>query len=82
MTDQTTSKQLGNFVIESELGHGALATVYRATSLLNQQLVAVKVIDKTRLPLHELDAAPRLEREATLGMALRHPNIVSVYEYG
>jgi tetratricopeptide (TPR) repeat protein len=58
------------------LGHGGMATVFLAEDLVLSRQVAVK-------RLHTVAAegsAERFKREAQLGAALNHPNIVAVYD--
>ncbi|MEK6273581.1 MAG: protein kinase, partial [Actinomycetota bacterium] len=58
------------------LGHGGMATVFLAEDLVLSRQVAVK-------RLHTAAAeggAERFKREAQLGAALNHPNIVAVYD--
>ncbi len=62
--------------IIDRLGHGGMATVFLAEDLVLSRQVAVK-------RLHTAAAegdAERFKREAQLGAALNHPNIVAVYD--
>jgi len=67
-------QQIGPFVIERELGAGAMGAVYRGRSTKSGQRVAIKVM----LPgLDESEpAVKRFEREYELLRKCRHPNIV------
>jgi len=71
------------YKILSELGHGGMAVVYRATDTMLDRNVAVKMIltettnrDKTQKLLR------RFNREAKTLAGLSHPNIVKVLDYG
>ena len=73
-------QRLGDFRLESLLGRGGMARVYRGTeSPLNRQ-VAVKVIDA---PFRaDPEYLMRFEREAQAIAKLEHPHIVRLYRYG
>ena len=71
---------LGRYRIESKLGDGAMAEVYRATDPEIGRTVAVKVLK------HELSrdqqVVARFLREARAAGALSHPNIATIYDVG
>lgn len=76
-------KFLGNYRIDSTLGHGAMSVVYRATDRINRRAVALKVLRPELLAGSERQGAlARFQREAEIGLRLRHPNIVKVYDHG
>jgi serine/threonine-protein kinase len=64
--------------IDERLGAGGVGAVYRATQLKLQRAVAIKILQEG---LHPSFTA-RFEREAKSLAALRHPNIVTVTDYG
>jgi len=68
---------LGKFKIVSEVGHGAMGVVYRAEDNLGRS-VALKVLPP-RLA-GDPDLVQRFNREARSAAALKHPNIVVIYE--
>ncbi len=66
--------------IDSRIGEGGLATVYRAMDLSLERPVAVKILK----PEWSLDpeALVRFRREARAAAKLNHPNIVQVFDTG
>lgn len=80
MSDPLIGLQLDEYRLESLLGHGGMARVYRALDTGLHRYAAVKVIDTP----HQQDEGyiARFEREARAIAALDHPHIVTVYRYG
>ena len=74
-----TGKTIGNVRIDKELGRGGMAEVYVGTHLRLDRLVTVKVMHSYIEADPELQA--RFEREAKVVAALRHPNIVQVFDF-
>ncbi|WP_250005377.1 serine/threonine-protein kinase [Actinoplanes sp. M2I2] len=70
----------GRYRLRERLGHGGMSVVWRATDEVLGRDVAVKVL----APQLADDPAVlrRLRDEARAAAALRHPNIVAVYDYG
>jgi serine/threonine protein kinase len=68
------------YYLESRLGMGGMGTVYRAKRLHIGDTVAIKILNSE----HTADtrAVERLHREAKVCASLRHPNTVTVYDYG
>ncbi len=68
------------YEIQSELGHGGMATVYLAVQQSLSRPVALKVLAPhlAREPV----AKERFLREARFAANLHHPNIVEVYDVG
>ena len=70
--------QLDKYELISVLGHGGMATVYRARDRRLGREVAVKVIH--RHLRDDLEIAARFVREARTVAKLHHPNIVEVFD--
>lgn len=73
------NRQVGNFILESCVGEGAMGTVYRARHTMLNRPAAVKVLSSRELT--DMDVA-RFEREVQLSSRLTHPNTISIYDYG
>ena len=70
----------GKFRLDAQLGRGSMGTVYRATQLNLERTVALKVVrgDFLKDPV----ITERFKREALAVARLKHPRIVSIYDYG
>src|SRR6185503_15556317 len=74
--------QLGRYVIESEIGRGAMGVVYKATDSVLQRIVAVKTVNMALEREHADKYEARFYQEARAAGGLNHPNIVTVYDAG
>jgi serine/threonine protein kinase len=73
---------LGRYQIQSEIGRGAMGTVYRALDSVLERTVAIKTLNRD-LPDDELaEMQARFVREAKSAGRLNHPNIVTIYDAG
>jgi tRNA A-37 threonylcarbamoyl transferase component Bud32 len=70
---------LGRYVLGDVLGHGAMATVFRARDRQLGRTVAIKVMNLAIAA--RSDAGERFRREAQAAAALRHPGIVEIYDF-
>ena len=66
------------YVIERELGHGGMATVYLARDLRHDREVAVKVLEAHVAPA----GAERFIREIRIAARLTHPHVLGVHDSG
>lgn len=73
---------IGRYVIENELGRGAMGIVYRARDPRLDRLVAVKTLqlDGAVEPEHAANVQERFLNEGRAAAGLRHPNIVAVHD--
>ena len=70
---------LGRYLLLDVLGHGAMASVFRARDSQLGRDVAVKVMGMTVATRGE--GAERFRREAHAVAALKHPGIVEIYDF-
>jgi len=71
---------VGNYRIEKLIGRGGMATVYKTVDVVNQRMVAVKVLKQKFSS--SLKALARFDREFLALESLNHPNIVRVLDKG
>lgn len=70
----------GRYLVESVLGEGGMAVVYRARHTLVDRPVAVKILH-ARLGRDE-QLRERFRREARSAAAIAHENVVTIYDSG
>jgi serine/threonine protein kinase len=75
--DPLIGQQLGAYTIQSKLGEGGMARVYKGYDPRLRREVAIKVILSQIADQQGFKA--RFEREAQLIASLQHPNIVTIY---
>ncbi len=71
---------LGQYRVLEQIGAGGMARVFRATNLVSNRTVALKV--HTTSELDDPRRSERFLREARALARLKHPNLVSVYNVG
>ncbi len=73
-------KRVGNYVIERQLAHGAMGTVFIARHPTLGRQVAVKFLGRDEeIPA---DHSKRFMDEACITANLHHPNIVDIFDFG
>ena len=77
--DNLTGRTVAGYTLESHVGEGGTATVYRARHP-DRGLAAVKIL-RPRLR-QDAVAVKRFLREAEFGARVRHPNIVETWDFG
>ena len=70
---------LGRYELGEVLGHGAMATVFRARDTRLGRQVAVKVMNLAMAARSE--SAERFRREAQAVAAVKHPGIVEIFDF-
>lgn len=84
LAPQAEHKQLGKYVVEKEIGRGAMGAVYLGYDPVTDRKVALKTMSLS----HEFsgrdlaDARARFLREAEMSGRLQHPDIVSIIDAG
>src|SRR5262245_48299443 len=66
------------FCLEKELGRGGMGTVYRATDLVLERSVAIKVLKEQSGE----EVGKKLRLEAQIAARLLHENVVRIYDFG
>jgi serine/threonine-protein kinase len=70
----------GRYVIESVIGEGGMATVYRARHKLVDRPCAVKIMNPALA--RDQVVRERFRREAKAAQKLAHPNIIEIFDHG
>lgn len=78
--DDLIGRKIGGYEIIELIGHGGMATVYRARQISMNRIVAVKVLP--RQFLNDDTYMQRFTREVRIASELEHRNIVPVHDYG
>ena len=79
-TTDLVGQVIGPYQILEKIGQGGMATVYRGFHAELDRHVAIKVLAGALPTTPEL--VQRFQREARTIAALRHPNVVQVYDFG
>jgi hypothetical protein len=74
-----SGKTIGGYQIADEIGKGGMAVVCRAYQPQLERWVAIKIM---HTEIDDAEFLNRFRREAKAIAALRHPNILTVYDYG
>jgi TolB-like protein/tetratricopeptide (TPR) repeat protein/tRNA A-37 threonylcarbamoyl transferase component Bud32 len=77
--DGLKSALAGHYVLERELGHGGMATVYLAEDVKHHRKVAVKVL---RPELAASLGPDRFVREIAIAATLSHPHVLPLFDSG
>ena len=73
------AQKLGHYTVIGEIGRGGMAVVYRAVQESLNRHVAIKELDLARFR-SDPTALERFRLEARTAAALKHPNIVTIYD--
>lgn len=70
----------GKYELQAKLGEGGMSVVYRARRVHIEDDVAVKIL--TRKFVKDDAALARFRREARAAAMLRHPNVITIHDFG
>ena len=75
--------RIGGYLLEECIGQGGMARVYRARHEALQRQVAVKVLlDTPGDKKDKQEGHERFLREARIAAAVKHPNVVNIFDVG
>lgn len=77
---QPTRVRFGRYELLDEIGRGGMGVVYRARHVELNRIVAVKMILSGYLA--DAEQIRRFQQEARTAAQIRHPHIISVFDYG
>ena len=77
--DVHDARKLGQYIVEEKLGEGGMGKVYRAQHGMLKRPTAIKLLSPERNTPDDLD---RFRREVQMTAKLKHPNTVTIYDYG
>src|SRR5216684_8228625 len=73
-------RRLASYMLLEPIGHGGMAVVYRARQETLDRTVAVKVLSESMASSEEF--LERFRREARTAANMRHPNVITVHDFG
>ncbi|MCI0714499.1 MAG: serine/threonine protein kinase, partial [Chloroflexi bacterium] len=83
LPDPLIGQKLGDYKIESLLGKGGMARVYKGLDENLDRYAAVKVItSEFQATTEQVEYTERFQKEARAIARLRHPHIVGIYQFG
>jgi hypothetical protein len=77
--DALDAKKLGQYIVEEKIGEGGMGAVYRAQHGLLKRPTAIKLLSGERNTPDDID---RFRREVQMTAKLKHPNTITIYDYG
>src|ERR671926_683269 len=73
-------RRIASYTLLEPIGHGGMAPVYRARQETLDRIVAVKVLSDNLATSDEF--MQRFVREARTAAGMRHPNVITVHDFG
>ena len=77
--DLETTRKLGQYTLEAEIGRGGMGIVYRATHAFLQRPTAIKLL---RAEIINETSLARFHREVQIASGLTHPNTIDIFDFG
>jgi predicted Ser/Thr protein kinase len=73
-------RRIASYTLLEQIGYGGMAVVYRARQETLDRTVAVKILSENMAASSEF--MERFRREARTAANLRHPNVITVHDFG
>ncbi len=73
-------RRIASYTLLEPIGHGGMAVVYRARQDSLDRTVAIKILSENLAASTEF--MERFRREARTAANLRHPNVITVFDFG
>ncbi|HLZ26317.1 MAG TPA: serine/threonine-protein kinase [Chloroflexota bacterium] len=73
-------RRIASYTLLEQIGYGGMAVVYRARQETLDRTVAVKILSENMAASPEF--MERFRREARTAANLRHPNVITVHDFG
>src|SRR6266581_6438089 len=73
-------RRIASYTLLDQIGYGGMAVVYRARQETLDRTVAIKILSENMAASGEF--MERFRREARTSANLRHPNVITVHDFG
>jgi serine/threonine protein kinase len=73
-------RRIAGYILLEQIGYGGMAVVYRARQETLDRTVAIKILSENLAASSEF--MERFRREARTSAKLRHPNVITVHDFG
>ena len=73
-------RRIAGYTLLEQIGYGGMAVVYRARQEVLDRIVAIKILSENMAASSEF--MERFRREARTAANLRHPNVITVHDFG
>ena len=85
--DKSAEMYSKRYLLHESLGEGGMGEVFRAVDRLRAEEIAIKLVsekgsERLTMPSDSVDSRTSLTREFELLASIRHPNVISVLDYG
>ncbi|EHY66161.1 CAMK/CAMKL/KIN1 protein kinase [Nematocida ausubeli] len=77
-----TQDCMNNYILNEIIESGTTSTVYKAHNVLNNKVVAIKIINRNKIGIEKkVQRENRILREVLISYLLSHPNILKLEEF-
>jgi predicted Ser/Thr protein kinase len=80
MASTMEPRRIASYTLLEQIGYGGMAVVYRARQETLDRTVAIKILSENMAASPEF--MERFRREARTSANLRHPNVITVHDFG